>query len=106
MKISNGSPGRPIRRAFSTLGYPWCSLHAAAMESRLPIEIQEGPSLKVQADRTQIEQALINIVKNAVEASLETGGTVQVSWSRRADSCEVLIQDEGPGMPDSANLFA
>ena len=79
--------------------------HAAAMESRLQVEVIEGPSLNVQADRAQIEQALINIVKNAVEASLETGGGVEISWSRRADSCEVLVQDEGPGLPESANLF-
>jgi len=79
--------------------------HAAAMESRLQVEITAGPALHVQADRAQIEQALINIVKNAVEASLETGGGVEISWSRRADSCEVLVQDEGPGVPESANLF-
>ena len=79
--------------------------HAVAMESRLGVEVTEGPSLHVQADRAQIEQALINIVKNAVEASLETGGRVEIIWSRRADSCEVLVQDEGPGLPESANLF-
>ena len=79
--------------------------HAAAMESRLEVEITEGPTLEVQADRAQIEQALINIVKNAVEASLETGGGVEISWSRRADSCEVLVEDAGPGLPESANLF-
>ena len=79
--------------------------HAAAMESRLQIEIRDGPNLKVQADRAQIEQALINIVKNAVEAALETGGGVEISWSRRADSCEVVVNDEGPGLPESANLF-
>lgn len=79
--------------------------HAAAMESRLHVEVRQGPSLKIQADRTQIEQALINIVKNAVEAALETGGGVEISWSRRADSCEVVVNDEGPGLPESANLF-
>jgi nitrogen fixation/metabolism regulation signal transduction histidine kinase len=79
--------------------------HAAAMESRLQVNVVEGPSLNVQADRAQIEQALINIVRNAVEASLETGGGVEISWSRRANSCEVLVQDEGPGLPESANLF-
>jgi nitrogen fixation/metabolism regulation signal transduction histidine kinase len=79
--------------------------HAAAIESRLPVEVVDGPMLNVQADRAQIEQALINIVRNAVEAALETGGGVEISWSRRADSCEVLVQDEGPGLPESANLF-
>ena len=79
--------------------------HAAAMEARLQVEVMAGPALSVQADRAQIEQALINIVKNAVEASLQTGGGVEIRWSRRADSCEVVVQDEGPGLPESANLF-
>ena len=88
-----------------SLPIPGVVKHAAAMESRLQVEVTEGPALSVQADRAQVEQALINIVKNAVEASLETGGGVQISWSRRADSCEVLVRDEGPGLPASANLF-
>jgi nitrogen fixation/metabolism regulation signal transduction histidine kinase len=88
-----------------SLPIPGAVKHAAAMEQRLQVEVTEGPSLSVQADRAQIEQALINIVKNAVEASLETGGGVQISWSRRADSCEVLVRDEGPGLPASTNLF-
>jgi two-component system nitrogen regulation sensor histidine kinase NtrY len=79
--------------------------HAAAVESRLAVKIVEGPALTVQIDRAQIEQALINIVKNAVDASLETGGQVEIGWSRRADSCEIRVQDEGLGLPESANLF-
>jgi signal transduction histidine kinase len=79
--------------------------HAAAVEPRIPIDIVEGPALVVQADRTQIEQALINIIKNAVDATLETGGGVGISWRKRAGDCEVVVEDEGPGLPESANLF-
>lgn len=79
--------------------------HAIAVEPRLPVENTDGPALTVQADRAQIEQALINIVKNAVDASLETGGGVKISWRKRAEDCEVVVEDEGPGLPESANLF-
>jgi len=79
--------------------------HAIAVEPRLPVEPADGPALSVQADRAQIEQALINIVKNAVDASLETGGGVKISWRKRAEDCEVIVEDEGPGLPESANLF-
>jgi nitrogen fixation/metabolism regulation signal transduction histidine kinase len=78
--------------------------HAAAVEPRLAVEAVEGPALVVQADRAQIEQALINIIKNAVDATLETGGRVKISWRKRADDCEVIVEDEGPGLPESANL--
>jgi nitrogen fixation/metabolism regulation signal transduction histidine kinase len=77
--------------------------HAAAVEPRLAVEAVEGPALVVQADRAQIEQALINIIKNAVDATLETGGRVKISWRKRAEDCEVIVEDEGPGLPESAS---
>ena len=79
--------------------------HVAAVESRLPVENEEGPDVTVRADHTQIEQALINLLKNAVDASLETGGGVRIGWLKRAEECEITVEDDGPGMPDSANLF-
>ncbi|MFA5058114.1 MAG: PAS domain-containing protein, partial [Opitutaceae bacterium] len=51
---------------------------AAVLETRLPIEVQGGPELTAHLDATQIEQVLINLLKNAVDAALETGGGVRV----------------------------
>jgi nitrogen fixation/metabolism regulation signal transduction histidine kinase len=79
--------------------------HVVAIETRLPIENRGGPDLTVLADQGQIEQALINLLKNAVEASLETQGGVRISWIKRVEECEVVVEDDGPGMPDTANLF-
>lgn len=79
--------------------------HVSAVEARVTVENLEGPDLAVQADHAQIEQALINLLKNAVEASLETGGGVRIGWLKRADECEIVVEDDGPGMPDTANLF-
>ena len=79
--------------------------HSAALEHRLAVEILKGPDLEVRADRVQIEQSLINLVKNGVDAALETGGGVCVSWAKRGDSLEILVEDEGPGLADTRNLF-
>jgi signal transduction histidine kinase len=59
----------------------------------------------IAADGDQLDQLLINLVTNAVDASLETGGTVELQWRRDGDSVEVLVRDEGPGIGDSTNLF-
>jgi two-component system nitrogen regulation sensor histidine kinase NtrY len=40
-----------------------------------------------------------------VDAALETGGGVQVGWERENGSVRVWVQDEGPGIPNAANLF-
>jgi two-component system, NtrC family, nitrogen regulation sensor histidine kinase NtrY len=77
----------------------------AALETRLSVRVQDGPALVVTADGDQLDQLLINLVHNAVDAALETGGGVQVAWTGRAGVVEVVVEDEGPGLPDPGNLF-
>ena len=49
--------------------------------------------------------SLINLVRNAVDAALETGGCVRASWTRVDSSLEVHVDDEGPGLQNTGNLF-
>jgi nitrogen fixation/metabolism regulation signal transduction histidine kinase len=78
---------------------------AAALETRRPIEVQGGPELTANLDAAQIEQVLINLFKNAVEAASETGGGVRVNWKRQGSFFEIRIEDDGPGIANPANLF-
>jgi signal transduction histidine kinase len=57
------------------------------------------------ADGDQLDQLLINLVDNAVDAALETGGTVTVGWEQARRFVEVWVRDEGPGLADTGNLF-
>ena len=75
------------------------------LEKRTRVEVREGPSLEIQADADQLEQLLINIVRNAVDAALETRGLVRVEWQRTEDVLELKVVDEGHGIAHSANLF-
>jgi nitrogen fixation/metabolism regulation signal transduction histidine kinase len=77
----------------------------AALEKRLPVKVREGPSVSLQADADQLEQLLINLVRNAADAALETGGGVEVSWSVGPRQLEICVSDEGPGVASTANLF-
>jgi PAS domain S-box-containing protein len=77
----------------------------AALETRLPVVVAGGPDVTIQADGDQLDQMLINLVRNAVDASLPTCGQVVVSWERNNGSVEVRITDEGPGIAGGANLF-
>jgi two-component system nitrogen regulation sensor histidine kinase NtrY len=77
----------------------------AALETRLPIRIDGGPETVVRADGDQLDQLLINLLRNAVDASLETGGGVCIRWTRQNGTVSIMIEDEGPGLPSSANLF-
>src|SRR6266511_2886207 len=75
------------------------------LEPRLKMKILPGPSTKIRADAAQIEQLLINLVHNAVDAALETHGNVAIGWREMGDSLEIFIEDEGPGIMNTANLF-
>jgi signal transduction histidine kinase len=83
---------------------PWIR-RVAGLEPRMQIGLEAGPELKIHADPDQLEQLLINLVHNAVDASLETGGGVQVGWESSDGFLEVWVTDEGPGIPNPANLF-
>ncbi len=77
----------------------------AELENRLPIEVRAGEDVRIDADPDQLEQLLINIVRNAVDATMETRGRVWIDWTRRDGTLELSVEDEGPGLPDTSNLF-
>ena len=75
------------------------------LEPRLKVQVVPGPKLQIRADAAQIEQVLINLVHNAVDASLETSGSVTIRWRESGDDVEVIVTDEGPGIMNPTNLF-
>ena len=77
----------------------------AALETRLEVSVRAGPAVLVTADGDQLDQLLINLVRNAADAALETGGAVEVGWRTAAGVLELTVEDEGPGLPDPGNLF-
>jgi nitrogen fixation/metabolism regulation signal transduction histidine kinase len=76
-----------------------------ALENRVGIRVAGGPALELSADGDQLDQLLINLVRNAADAALETGGEVTIYWGPRDSTVEVVVEDEGPGLPDAGNLF-
>jgi two-component system, NtrC family, nitrogen regulation sensor histidine kinase NtrY len=60
--------------------------------------------VSILADGDQLDQMLINVIRNAVDAS-PPSGRVQVTWGRVNGSVLVRVIDEGPGLPESGNLF-
>jgi nitrogen fixation/metabolism regulation signal transduction histidine kinase len=77
----------------------------ASLVTRLHVKLSPGPQMLVHADGDQLEQLLINLLRNAVDAAIETGGGVQVGWRRTSGYVEVWVADEGPGLSNTSNLF-
>src|SRR5829696_879401 len=80
-----------------------------SLEKGHNIQIAGGPRLAIQGDSDQLEQLLINLLRNAVDAVRETGGAVRVGWQRLPGSSppgiELWVEDEGPGLSNTGNLF-
>lgn len=77
----------------------------AGLETRVKVHVQDGPDLTVNADGDQLEQVLINLVRNAVDAALDTHGAVAVAWESVQHQAIVRITDDGLGLANTANLF-
>ena len=78
----------------------------AALEQRLPVLIDPGPRIVLNADPDQLEQMLINLLGNAVDASMaKDGQPVRATWKTVGTSMLILIEDRGQGIANAENLF-
>lgn len=77
----------------------------ARLETRLRVDILGGSDVTISGDGDQLDQLLINLIANAVDAALSTGGGVRVRWESAGSTLDLVVEDSGPGLPETANLF-
>lgn len=76
------------------------------LEQRVAVRLDAGPEVALHADPDQLEQMLINLLKNAVDATLENHAeTVRVAWRVSDSSAFVDVEDSGMGIANAENLF-
>jgi two-component system, NtrC family, nitrogen regulation sensor histidine kinase NtrY len=93
------------------------------LETRIEVKVIPGPEVTVMADPDQLEQMLINLVRNAAEAVLEgppvtktpyeadssrKNGfqpTVIIGWKLLEKAVDLTIEDNGPGLLNPSNAF-
>ncbi|MHC4627140.1 MAG: sensor histidine kinase [Planctomycetota bacterium] len=83
--------------------------HVAELETRIPVSIVDGPDQTIRADHGQLEQLLINVTKNAVEACMESQpdgrGQVVMGWQTNDSGLEIWVEDNGPGLKQDSEVF-
>lgn len=107
-RLARLPPPRP--RPFEVA--PWVR-RLAGLETRAPIELRGPEELTITADPDQLEQALLNLLRNAADASVsperpspnEPPQAITLAWRRDGDELEFSIRDRGPGLARTANLF-
>lgn len=93
----------PNKRTFQLL--PLVRRIASLFEHPAVTVDPESPDLSLDADPDQIEQALLNLIKNGVEAAQSNQGAVKVCWRRMGESLVLHVEDTGPGIANPDNLF-
>jgi two-component system nitrogen regulation sensor histidine kinase NtrY len=96
----------------------------AKLETRLVVGVRGISDVSLLADPDQLAQALINLVRNAAEASLspdesmlsgnrngasseasQAAPCVEISWEIGQEEAVITILDNGPGLTNASNLF-
>ncbi|HTF62616.1 MAG TPA: ATP-binding protein, partial [Edaphobacter sp.] len=83
----------------------------AQLETRVKVNLAEGAEITLPADPDQIQQALINLIRNAAEAALgpdtthEGTACVGIEWKDNGNEVTIGITDNGPGLTNASNLF-
>ncbi|MGH9616071.1 MAG: sensor histidine kinase [Acidobacteriaceae bacterium] len=80
------------------------------LETRLPITLDIADDIEIYADAAQLEQALINLIRNAADAVLQAhsdkvSARVAVICKSQVDSILIQVEDNGTGLANPANLF-
>ena len=90
----------------------------AALETRLKVSVEAGPDLNLRADPDQLEQMLINLIRNAADSVLSAAPAdaaaestttekdgVMVRWHGNAEYVTLEVEDHGAGLLNPSNLF-
>jgi signal transduction histidine kinase len=90
---------------FQTVDVEALVRRVVALQTNYPVTVEGGPAIQIRADADQLEQLLINLLRNAVDASQEKNGAIRIRWSLADGPLRLVVEDEGPGLPQTANLF-
>ena len=69
------------------------------------IEVLPATDIPLYIDVGQLEQAFINLIKNAIEAQTDTDQKVQMTWTIESNEVSICILDNGKGVTNPDNLF-
>ncbi|MGE5817936.1 MAG: sensor histidine kinase [Deltaproteobacteria bacterium] len=58
----------------------------------------------INADRDKLKEALLNLLKNSMEA-MPTGGKIKITGSASSDMVTIQIADSGTGIPPDIDIF-
>jgi signal transduction histidine kinase len=80
------------------------TMRPAAQQANVQLSVEKpGGALPVEADRGLLQQALVNVVNNAIQAIAGSGSgdRIKIAVSHHTGNCSIAVTDNGPGMPEN-----
>ncbi len=103
-RLENTVPGRGSTRTslvepLGLVEQVWQGLRPLAEQRGIRLEVSQRGGISLQADRSRLHRALLNLIDNAVRYSPD-GGVVEVELAQRGGWCQISVRDRGPGLSD------
>ena len=83
----------------------------ARLETRVAVTVAHADDVTLRVDADHIQQALINLTRNAAEAALSPDAVsdgpprVEIEWELTASDVVIAVTDNGTGLTNASNLF-
>ena len=109
-RFVKNEPGEPVELDVNHVAAEVLRLLSAdAREAGIALHAIPGRDLPcVLADPVQIQQVVLNLVRNAIEAISASGVTnrrIEIRTAQQGDEVEICVRDTGPGVADPDRLF-
>lgn len=88
-----------LKLAAESIAFPLATLF---LKKDIRYEVEVKGDVTVEAFPGETRQVLLNLVRNAADATLRTGTTIHVTLNGRADDVEIIVADQGAGIPPQA----
>jgi two-component system nitrogen regulation sensor histidine kinase NtrY len=84
----------------------------ARLETRVAVGVAGGEDERLCVDADQVQQALINLVRNGAEAAMHRAAVehgvvpaVEMTWRREGARVAIVVRDNGLGLTNESNIF-
>ncbi|WP_254933600.1 cell wall metabolism sensor histidine kinase WalK [Cyanobium sp. WAJ14-Wanaka] len=102
-RLENITPGATARSGEVVLPelveQVWQGLRPLADQRGVALELEPAPSLALQADRSRLHRAVLNLLDNALRYSPD-GGAITVAIEERSGWLQLRVSDQGPGLSE------
>lgn len=105
LEFARPQPLRLVRQDIrATVQSTVAMLLPEAETRRCSLRLEPSASVDLEFDEEKIRQVLLNLIRNALEAT-GPNGSISIALAAREAQVDLVVRDDGPGLPQEAPIF-